>query len=148
MAIYQARTTLIAKNGIKLPYEIDFDMNCHGKIKNVSLISACVNGIRPYMFLDLLSKVMPTWLYYEDVYVSFAHTQVNHCTIGKIHQPCLKVEDPKYGERKYLINRNSDEQWLKTIYHFNLCAMVQWWRENREYYFKKPIQEWEITRLN
>ena len=123
-------------------------MNCHGKIKNVNLISNHINGIRPYMFLDLLSEVMPDWLYYGNTYVTFGHTQVNHPTIGKITQPCLIVENERHGKTHYLINRNSDEKWLETIYSFSLAAMVTWWRKNRKDFFKKPSQKWLIERIN
>ena len=147
MSIYKARTTIISKNGVKLSYAISFDMNCHGKIKNARLISSHIPGIRPYMFLDLLSKTMPNRLYCGNTYVSFGHTQVDHPIIGKIAQPCLIVEDAKYGQTRYLINRYSDEKWLETIYSSNLAAMVTWWRENRDRFFRKPIQEWEIEKV-
>ena len=100
------------------------------------------------MFLDLLSEVMPKWLYIGNLYVSFGHTRVSHPTIGQLNQPCLIVEDEKHGKTHYLINRNSDEKWLETIYSISLAAMVAWWRENREKFFKKSPQKWDIEKNN
>lgn len=146
MAIFTAKTNLVSKDGFQFSYEINFDMNCHGKIRSATLISPNIRGIRSYMFLDLLANLMPKWLYTGNTFVSFGHTHVDHPVIGKLSQPCLIVEDDKYGKTNYLINRNSDEKWLETVYSQNLAAMVIWWRENRDEYFKKPRQKWEIEK--
>ncbi len=147
MAIFNVRTNVLYPEGIELPYQINLEMNCRGKIRHALLTSEEAVKIRPYMFLDLLSEIMPKWLYTRNAYVSFGYTRVNHPILGQHTQPCLVVEDEIYGTINYLINRCSDEKWLETIYDTNLAAMVLWWRENRDSFFWKPVQKWEIEKI-
>ena len=147
MITYRASTVLSSKLGKSYPYEVTLvvdhrriihqvEVNCDQDIKN---------SLRPFMILDLLSNMFPQFLYSGNVEVEFHYTEVNHPRYGCYTQPCLKIYDN--GEIRYfLLNRFCDESWFM-VHHMKLFAMISWWRQNRDEFFKKPPQKWEFERL-
>lgn len=149
MATYYCKTQRTTRNGIKHPYKITVEMNSHGKIRSVKSDSPFNEvDIRPYMFLDLLAEIMPKWLFTGDVCVEFGHANINNPKYNNLNQPCLIVYNNRYGTKNYLINHIISSDWLVGINSINLSSMVLWWRENRENFFKKPSQKWEIEKIN
>lgn len=152
MANFRARTFLTTKNGIQSSFEILIKIGRHGKVEFCDLISSGpeVQRPRPFMFLDLLERIMPKYLFIGTIQVYFGTVQINNIKYGKHNQPCLIVQNERLREKEvdYLLNNLCTHNWVTSVYPINLCAMVQWWRENREEYFKKPRQVWEIKRLD
>ena len=149
MAKYHAKTFLQTNNGMQITYEIELHVGRHGKIEFCKSISPEIQLARSYMFFDLLKDLMPNYLFIGTVLVNFGKIQVNNSKYD-YKQPCLVVYNEQFRKKEisYLLNNLVCPNWLTSVPKINLCAMVTWWREHREEYFKKPPQVWEIKRLD
>ena len=134
MAIFEAKTKIDNKN-----YSVIIEVNRRGKIRRIHSDEEI--PLRPYMWLDFFSQVLPDWLYTGDLSVTFSYIRINNDRYPNC-QPCLVIKSENWN-KKYLLNQIVSTNW--NVSQIRLCAMVQWWRENREAYFKKPPQLWEIT---
>ena len=147
MAIYKASTVLSSKLGELHPYEVTIHVDHKRIIRKVEVNCDhdVRNSLRPFMVLDLLCNIFPQYLYSDNIEVEFYYTEINHPRYDCHIQPCLKIYDN--GEIRYfLLNRFCDESWFM-VHHKKLWAMILWWRNHRDEFFKKPPKKWEYERI-
>ena len=138
-------TVLTANSGRSYNYTFEVFTNCKGMVKSVNMIEESSVKPRPYMLLDLLSKIMPQKLYVQqDLQVKFSMNPVLNPRVGYQGHPCLVIHHENM-EKRYRLDQVVSYGWMVTIPAAHLRAMVSWWRnkQNREE-VEYPPHEWVI----
>lgn len=139
MSNFIASTRVHSKAGNPNSITYKIALKSGGKIGDVEVLEGRLDGARPrpYMFLDLLAEIMPSYLYTADCQVELGGNPVRHPYMSYQTHPCLIVTD-QFGEKRYRLDQVVSEQWLTKANSVRLRAMVQWWREHRTEFPTEP----------